>query len=255
PAIKAAMLTETQLFLEDYLLGDEPISGLLTARTTYVNDTLAAYYGLPAPGSAQFARVALPDNSKRIGLLGQGSVLIAGAHANVTSPVLRGRMVLEQLLCAPILGPPATVNTLLPTAAAGTTLRQQLEAHVTNPACASCHTLMDPIGYALEAFDGAGHARTTDNGQPIDTSGTLVGGGSFADAIGMAQLVASDPRLEPCAERMMLTYALGRVMQDSDAALLASVQSTVAAHHHSFADLIHAITAAPAFTQRRAPGS
>ena len=254
PELQSAMLEETKLYLNDFILGTQPMRAMLTSPYTYANDALATFYGLNPPGTQKFVKVPLDASTKRRGLLTQGSVLIAGAHPTTTSPVLRGRFVLQQLLCTNFAAPPAGVSTTLPPLAANATLRQELEAHVARPECAFCHNSLDPIGFALEAFSGVGQLRTDDNGQPIDTTGTMPSGDAFADAIGMQQIVARDARLELCAEKMMLTYALGRTINTSDAAdaaVLASLDAAMAAHQHSFVDLIHAIVASPAFTQRR----
>ena len=258
PEIRSAMLEETGLYLNDFILGTQPISTMLTSPYTYANDALATFYGLKPPGTQKLVKVPLGTSTKRGGLLTQGTVLMAGAHPTTTSPVLRGRFVLQQLLCTNFAAPPAGVSTALPPLAANATLRQELEQHVLKPECAFCHNSLDPIGFALEAFSGIGQLRTTDNGQPVDTTGTMISGDAFVDALSMQQLVARDARLEPCAEKMMLTYALGRPLDAlvaADVAVLASLDASMAAGHHSFVDLIHLIVASPAFTQRRGRGT
>jgi hypothetical protein len=208
--LAALMEQETSRFFLEFLDGDLPIAGMLTARFTYLDARLARHYGLTAPGPTGLARVALTGD-QRGGLLTHGSVLTATSPPNHSSPVARGAWVLSSLLCSPPPPPPANVPPLpepSPTVAAS--MRARLEAHRMNPLCAACHLAMDPIGFGLEHFDGIGRWRTSDGPTSIDASGTLPDGSSFDGALELAALLARDPRLPGCLTQKLFTFALGR---------------------------------------------
>ena len=172
--LRTAFVRETELFLDSQLRDDRSVVDLLSADYTFVNERLARHYGLPNVYGSRFRRVTLDDERRR-GLLGHGSILTVTSLATRTSPVVRGKWVLENLLGTPPPPPPPDVPPL-PESAGGDTLtsmRERMEAHRANPICASCHTRMDPIGFALEHFDAVGRWRDTEAGTPIDTSGTL----------------------------------------------------------------------------------
>ncbi|AKF10551.1 Cellulose-binding domain protein [Sandaracinus amylolyticus] len=208
--IGAAMRESTLRTIEDHLLVEGgSYRDLFTTRTTFVNPELAALYGVEAPAEGEWARVELPDGP-RAGLLGQASVLALFSHSHASSPTLRGKFVRETLLCQSIPPPPADVGELPEPSPELPTMRERLQEHRANPACASCHSITDPIGLALENFDAIGSFREQENGATIDPSGEL-DGTAFADARELGQAMASHPQLTACLVRNLYRYGTGHV--------------------------------------------
>ena len=174
---------ETELFLESVLREDRGVLDLLSANYTFLNERLAEHYGIPGVFGADFRRVTYPEGSPRRGLLGKGSILTLTSYANRTSPVLRGKYVLANILGAPPPPPPANVPALITenkSSGKALSMREAMAQHRTNPACAGCHARMDPIGFALDNFDAVGRYRTiSESGDPIDSSGTFPDGSKF----------------------------------------------------------------------------
>jgi len=215
--LRAAMAAETGAFFQDFVAGTLTGDQLLTADYTYVNDRLASHYGLPAVNSTNLVKVSLAGNAQRGGILGQASLLTVTSHPSRTSPVVRGKYVLSQLLCDDIPPPPPNVDVgALDSAGATGTLRQRLEAHRSNSSCAACHGLMDPIGFGLENYDAIGAYRTMDGTDAIDASGTLPGGGTFSGRQELAQLIAASPAYASCFATKLYSYALGRLPEMTD---------------------------------------
>lgn len=254
--LRAAMKTESELLFEDVVFGGLPADQLLTADFTYVNDRLAEHYGLPAVGGAEFVRTELPAEGGRVGgILGHASVLTVTSHSSTTSPVLRGKWVLSQLLCAEVPSPPPDVNTNLNSeGVTGTTLRERLEQHRSDPTCATCHNLMDPIGLGLENYDAIGSYRETENGAAIDASGALPDGRTFSGPADLRALLAKDLAFSQCLVENLYTYALGRVPSQSrdhmDGEILLA-QSERFSRTFDFPALIHGIVQSPTFLTRR----
>ena len=211
--LKTAMRQETEMMFSDIAFGGTPADQLFVGNFTYLNDRLAAHYGLPAVGSKDLKKVTVTNN-QRGGIMGQGTILASMSHPARNSPVLRGKWVLEDLLCMDVPAPPPDVNTALPPAPAGSTLRQQLEGHK-EKTCASCHKLMDPIGFGFENYDPVGKYRTTDNGQPVDSSGAYVDGKPFNGIKELGAMVVGDPQFARCMASKLYTYALGRAPADT----------------------------------------
>jgi hypothetical protein len=216
--LREAFQRETELFLESQLRDDRGVVELLTANYTFVNERLARLYEIPNVYGSHFRRVTLPDD-RRAGLLGHGSVLTVTSYATRTSPVVRGKWLLENILGAPPPPPPANVPPL-PEGGDGptpTTVRARLEQHRNNPTCASCHRPMDPLGFALENFNGIGKWRTVDGNAPIDASGTLPDGARFDGpaAFRRALLTHQHAFVHTLIEKL-LTYALGRGVEHFD---------------------------------------
>jgi hypothetical protein len=213
----AAMVKETRLFFENLVRDDRSVLDLLTADYSFVNERLAAHYGIPDVSGAAFRRVSLPD--ERRGILGHGSILTLTSIADRTSPVLRGKGVMEVLLGTPPPPPPPNVPDLEPARAHGRQLsvRERMEEHRASPACSSCHRVIDPLGLALEHFDVTGHYRIKDNGQPIDASGELYDGTMLTGLASLrdALLKRKDLVLQTFTENLM-TYALGRRIESAD---------------------------------------
>ena len=175
--LRTAFVRETELFLESQLQEDRSVVDLLTADYTFLNEQLAHHYGISGVYGSHFRRVALTDTS-RWGLLGKASILAITSYPHRTSPTIRGKWLLENILAAPVPPPPPSVNTNLDETktAKAATVREMLEQHRANPACASCHARMDPLGFSLENFDALGQWRTTDGAAAIDASGVLLDG-------------------------------------------------------------------------------
>jgi hypothetical protein len=251
--LKTAMRQETEMLFSDIAFNGTPADQLITGNFTYLNDRLAAHYGLPATGSKDLKKVTL-SNNQRGGFMGQGTILASTSHPSRTSPVLRGKWVLEDLLCMDVPAPPPDVNTALPTPPPGSTFRQVLEAHK-QKSCASCHKLMDPIGFGFENYDAIGRYRTMDNGQPIDSSGAYLDGKAFSGIKELGGMVAADPQFARCMASKLYTYALGRAPQDTaghvDPSTLDVLAWQFAKGGFHFDSLLLNIVASDAFQKRR----
>ena len=216
-----AMVRETELFVASLLRNDRPITELLTADYTFVNERLAKHYGIPNIVGSDFRRVTIPDPNRR-GLLGQGSVLLLTSIADRTSPVLRGKWVMEVLLASPPPPPPPNVPSLedsVKSNAGGKMLstRDRMEEHRKNPACNSCHRVIDPLGLALENFDATGAWRAKDNGVAIDSNGDLYDGTRMEGPVGLrAALLRHSDLIKLSFTESLMTYALGRRVEPFD---------------------------------------
>ena len=255
-ALRAAMQAETQMLFEQIAFHGMATDQLLTAQFAYLGDPLAQFYGLPAVGAALPKKVDLTGNQQRRGLLSQGLFLTINSHANITSPVRRGRFVLSELLCQDVPDPPKNVDTTLkPDPTGKLTLRQVLEGHASNPTCATCHGLMDPIGFGLENYDPIGAYRTKDGTAPIDATGTL-SGQKFSGEVDLAQIIAKDPRFPSCVANKLFTYALGRAPdladpKSLDGPTLSSLADNFTKGGLQFGQLLASVVASPTFLNRR----
>jgi hypothetical protein len=248
--LRAAMRQETMLFFTDVASGKRSLSELLTSTSGYVNDRLAKHYGLAGVDSAQPVFTALPPG--RAGLLTQGSLLTVLSYPRESAPVRRGNWILGNLLCKEPPPPPPNVPQE-PPPQSGKSRKERLAAHRTDAICKACHDLMDPLGLALEQFDGVGAFRTMDAGLPIDPSGTLADGRSFSTAAELAQLIASDPAVPRCVTQRVFAYGLGRAPRDGssfDAAAIDSIASAFAQAGQMFPKLIEAVVTSDAFLKR-----
>jgi hypothetical protein len=253
----AAMKSETELLFRDIAFQGTPLVQLLTANYSYINDRLATHYGLPAVGSATPVRVDLANSAERGGLMTQAGFLALTSHPNRTSPVVRGKWVMDELLCASVPPPPADVNLNAVAMAKeqGLTQRQALEQHRKDPKCNSCHALMDPIGFGLENYDAIGSYRTMDAGSTIDASGQLPSGKTFSGAKQLAALIAEDPEFAHCVAQKLYTYALGRPPVEAaghlDSSTLDDISQAFVASNYSFSELVARIVSSPTFSNRR----
>jgi hypothetical protein len=252
--LRQSFQRETESFVRSVIREDRSVVELLDADFSYVDERLARHYGIAGIRGSRTRRIALPADSPRRGLLGQGSVLTVTSAANRTSPVQRGKWVLENLLGAPPPQPPPGVETNLekdPAQVKVTTLRQRMELHRTNAACASCHSIMDPIGFALENFDHAGKWRARDGAAAIDASGQLVDGTKLdgPDSLRQALLARSDVFAEVVAEKL-LTYAIGRGLRPQDMASVRAVTHGAARAKYRFSSLVLGIVKTPQFQMR-----
>lgn len=244
-----AMRMETRLFVTALLADNAPITDLLLADYTFVNATLAQHYELGGAAGEDFQRITLSGEGRR-GLLSHGGLLSALSFPTRTSPVKRGAWVLGNLLCSEPPAPPPGVENLPMEPGAGTTLREQMEAHSNDPACAACHMQMDPIGFGLENYNAIGAWRDIDNGQPVDSAGVLPDGTAFSGAYELAEILAANPKYAHCVAEKMFTYGVGRGVEYYDEPqlelLLASLGETF-----GFRDLIAELVLSPAFRMRR----
>ena len=245
-----AMKQETLRSLRAHLFErGEDFRDVFTTTKTFANAELAKLYGVRAPSGTDFAAVELPANGPRAGVLMQASFLALHAHPSRSSPTLRGKFIRENLLCQAIPPPPNNVDTSLPANTRDAmTARQRLTAHREDPSCAGCHTLMDPLGLALEKFDGIGAFRERENNLAIDPSGEL-DGKAFADARGLATTIAADPNTASCFVRTVLRYARGALENGSEAPLIEALGEAFGASGYRATELMLAIATDPAFRQ------
>ena len=253
--LKRAMRQETELFFEYLVRQDRGLLELLTADYTFLNERLAKHYGVPGIVGTEFRRVNYPPDNTRRGILGHGSVLTLTSHANRTSPVLRGKWVMEVLLGSPPPPPPPNVPDLDETdvAADGRLLsvRERMEQHRSSPACSSCHRMMDPIGLALEYYDVTGARRIRDNGAPIDATSELFDGSplhSTAD-LRLALLRRPEPIVRTFTENLM-AYALGRRLEYFDMPTVRKISRSAKANGHRLSEFILGVVKSPAFQQK-----
>jgi len=251
--LRQAFRKETELFFESILREDRSVLDLLDADYTYVNERLAKHYGIPHIHGSRFRRVELDEDSKRGGLLRHGSVLTVTSYATRTSPVIRGKWVLENILGTPPPPPPPDVPALEENkVGVNLSVRERLAEHRKNPVCASCHRLMDPVGLALENYDAVGRWRAIEAGKPIDASGGLPDGSEFEGVEGLQRALLSRPEVfvSVMAEKL-LTYALGRGVEYYDAPAVRGVVREARENDYRFSSLILGIAKSTPFQMRR----
>ena len=251
--LRQAFLQETELFLETNVREDRSLLNLLKADYTFVNERLARHYGIPNIYGSQFRRVTLTDEARR-GLLGQGSILMVTSYANRTAPTIRGKWLLENILGAPPPPPPPNVPSLSENQQTKRlTMRQRMEAHRKNPVCASCHARMDPMGFALENFDAVGAWRTTEAGNPIDTSAVLLDGTRLQGPAELRKVLLSQPEQFVTAfTEKFLTYALGRGVEYYDAPAIRKIVREAAPGGYRWSSLTLGIVKSVPFQMRKA---
>ncbi len=237
-ALRNSMQRETELFFQSIVREDRGALELLTADYTFLDERLARHYGIAGVKGTEFRRVELPAGSMRRGLLGQASILTVTSHPDRTSPIVRGKWILENLLGTPPPPPPPNVPELKSTGTAGAVLsmRARMTAHRANPACAGCHAMMDPIGFSLERFDAVGKARTLgEDAGPIDASGALPDGATFTGADGLrAALLAHPDRIVTTIAEKLLTYAIGRGVEYYDEPAVRGIVRAAAQRDYRF---------------------
>jgi mono/diheme cytochrome c family protein len=252
--LRIAFERETKLLFESILREDRPILDLLDADYTFVDERLAAHYGIPGVRGSRVRRVELAADSPRRGILGHGSVLLVTSVANRTSPVTRGKWILENLLGAPPPSPPPGVETNLDEtddAAEPATLRERMERHQENPVCASCHSIMDPIGFTMENFDLVGKWRDYDGETPIDATSQMVDGTRLDGPASLrrALLARSDVFVSTAVEKL-LTYAVGRATDYNDMPAVRSIMRDAEASDYRLSSLILGIVESTPFQMR-----
>jgi len=254
--LRQAMRRETELLFQTVLKEDRNILDLLRANYTFLNERLARHYGIPNVYGSYFRRVALSNDSIRGGLLGQGSILTVTSYGNRTSPVLRGKWILENILGTPPPPPPPNVPPLKDNNTLGKilTMRERMAEHRINPACSSCHQLMDPIGLSMENFDAVGRWRNRSEGDvTIDPSGALPSGMAFEGVSGLktALLAHPDGFVNTLTEKL-LTYGLGRGLDYYDAPAVRAIAREGRENDLKFSSLIVGVVKSAPFQMRRA---
>lgn len=251
--LRKSMARETEQYFSYILRENRSVLELLDGDYTFLNERLARHYQIPGVSGPEFRLVVVRD-TRRGGLLTQASVLTLTSNPNRTSPVKRGQWILQQVLGTPPPPPPPNVEQLdeSPQAEESASLRERLELHRSNPECASCHSQMDPLGFALENFDAVGRWRTSDAGFEIDASGELLGGQSFEDAEELKQLLVSSAakKFTRCLVENMLTYALGRGLEPHDYCTVEAIRKRLKADGYRIQNMVFGIVESDAFQHR-----
>ncbi len=254
--LRKAFGRETALFLDSVFRENRSIIDLITGPYTFVNERLAEHYGIANVRGSHFRRIPLPPDSPRIGLLGKGGILTLSSYSTRTSPVLRGKYVLDNLLASPPPAPPPNVPSLVTENegdGAALNMREAMARHRREPACAGCHVEMDAIGFALENFDATGKWRDWDAGQPIDSSSTLPNGTPLAGVAGVRAMIAENPeRFARAFTEKLLMYAVGRNVQYYDAPAVRNIVREAAVGDYRFATIVKGIVRAVPFQMRNA---
>ncbi len=250
-ALRAGMIREAEAFFEYIVQNDRGILEFLDADYTFVNDRLAKHYGVANVTGPEFRKVQLPDD-RRGGIITMASTLTVTSNPTRTSPVKRGKWILENILGTPPPPPAPDVPELPPTAQLKGTLRQQMEQHRANPSCATCHAKLDPLGFGLENFDGIGGWRTTDNKQPIDSSGVLPDGAKFSGPAELRKvLLAKSELLRRCLAEKLLTFGLGRGLEYYDKCAVDDIVAATRSGQDRFSALVLAVVRSDPFQKRK----
>ncbi|HEX5659105.1 MAG TPA: DUF1592 domain-containing protein [Polyangiales bacterium] len=255
--LRSSMLEETRRFV-DHVVWDEDakLATMLTASYSFVNKSLGLLYGVPAPSNDQTYVQTELNPDERSGVLTQASVLAAYAGSNESSPVKRGKWVRTRMLCQDLPAPPANVPAL-PEIEAGVSTRERFAQHTASPACASCHKLIDGLGFGLEHYDGIGSFRTKDQGKPVDASGALVNtdvDGTYVGGPELANVLANSDQVRDCAVTQWFRYSQGRREQSADACSLQALKKSFAANDGDLRQLLLDLVTSDSFTNYRAPG-
>jgi hypothetical protein len=253
-SLMQAFRKETELFVGSTIREDRSVTDLLDADYTFVNEKLARHYGFPGVYGTRFRRVKVPNHDQRGGLLAEGALLATASYPDRTSPVLRGKWLLNNIFGLPIPPPPPGVDTNIDNkpGAASKTIRERLEGHRQNPTCSSCHSVIDPLGFSLENFDVIGGWRTVDEaGRPVDTSGTTVGGTKVDALTGLRALLLSNPEQFPrTVTEKLMAYALGRMLEYSDKPAVRTIVRDATPQNYRWSSIVLGIVESPAFLMR-----
>jgi hypothetical protein len=256
-SLMQALKRETELFVGSTISEDCSVIDLLSADYTFVNERLARHYGIPGIYGSRFRRVSVPNHDQRGGLLAEGGLLAIASYPDRTSPVLRGKWLLNNIFGLPIPPPPPGVNTNIDNKPGGPpkSIRERLEQHRKSPACASCHSVIDPLGFALENFDVIGGWRTTDEtGHAVDTSGTTLSGAKVDGLPGLRNLLLAQPEQFPrTVTEKLMAYALGRKLEYYDRPAVREIVRDAAVQNYRWSAIIVGIVQSPSFLMRTAP--
>ncbi|MEO7414873.1 MAG: DUF1592 domain-containing protein [Opitutaceae bacterium] len=249
---KMSMQRETEKFIEHIIREDRSVLDFVEADYTFLNQRLAEYYGIPGVEGTDFRKVTLPAETSRRGVLTHASVLTVSSYSNRTSPVLRGKFILENILNSAPPPPPGDVPSLEDKEIGSTkTMREQLEAHRAQPVCASCHVRMDPLGFGLENFDAVGRWREVIGKLPVDSSGELPDGRTFNGPLELTSIIKTDKMdFVECISDKLLTYALGRGLTPSDRSAVRKISAQLPAAEYRFSSLVLGIVNTPQFRLR-----
>jgi Protein of unknown function (DUF1588)/Protein of unknown function (DUF1585)/Protein of unknown function (DUF1592) len=249
-----AFQKETELFVASTISEDRPLADLLNADYTFVNERLARHYEIPGVYGSRFRRITLPNHDERGGLLAQGAILVTTSYPDRTSPVLRGKWLLNNIFGLPIPPPPPGVNATLETkpGAIPPSIRERLAQHRTSPSCNGCHSVIDPLGFTLEHYDVVGGWRTTDeSGKPVDATGTTASGAKIDGLPGLRKMLLSDPEQFPrTVTGKLMAYALGRRLEYYDQPTVRKIVRDAAANQYRWSSIILGIVESPAFQMR-----
>jgi hypothetical protein len=255
--LRASLRQETEMLFDSIRTEDRSTLDLLTANYTFVNEPVAKLYGIPNIYGPRMRRVNLPADSPRAGILGNASILMLTSHSNMTSPVLRGKWILDNILGTPPPPPPPVVPDLVSVGANGKvlSLREAMAAHHANPACASCHALMEPYGLAMENFDATGRWRlVSESGEPIDASAELTDGSKFVGPVGLRNALLANPeQFVLTATNKLLTYGLGRGLDYYDMPAVRKIVREASPNKYKFSSLVLGVINSIPFQMRRAP--
>jgi hypothetical protein len=252
--LRQSFRQETELFFDSVLRDDRSVLSLLKADYTFLNERLAKHYGIPNVYGSRFRRVTFEPDAVRGGLLRQGSILTVTSYPTRTSPVIRGKWILANILGVPPPPPPGAVPSLKegPAAGAAVSMRERMAEHRANPACAGCHRLMDPVGFTFENYDAVGRWRTAEEGKPIDASGGLPDGSKFEGVAGLERAILSRPEVfAGVFTEKLLTYGLGRGVEAYDAPAVRTVVRIAQADNFRFSSFILGIVNSTPFQMRR----
>ncbi len=254
-ALRASMARETEQLLDGLIwTPGSRFTDFVDARHTFVDAKLAQLYGLPAPAAGAWVRAELAPQAKRGGVLTHASVLTVTSHADAATAIRRGKYVREVLLCEELPPPPPNAGTV-PTPTAGQTDREALAQHRADPACAGCHTKLDPLGFGLSEYDAIGQLQVEQAGKPIDASGTLFGFAepSFVGGLELGDKLARSPQVTRCAARQLFRYAFGRLETPTDECFLDGLSRRMEATNADFLDLVVELAASPPFREPARP--
>nr|MDQ3036063.1 DUF1588 domain-containing protein [Myxococcota bacterium] len=254
PAVRDALDEELRRLIDDAWIAEDGFAALLTSDAAYVDAVLETFYGLPSEsaGPGDFRRVAMPG--RRVGLLTHPLVLAAASHGEQSSPILRGKLIRTRLLCGALPPPPADAAASEPMLDADATARERYEARIAIPRCSSCHLLLDPVGFGLEAYDGLGRFRTEIGGRDVDDAGELIGAGdatgTFTGAAELAAMLAGSDDASQCFTRQWMEYAMGRTIATDAMCTADDVGAAFVASGRSMPALFESLATHPSFVER-----
>jgi hypothetical protein len=252
--LRQAFRQETELFFESILREDRSVLDLIRANYSFLNERLAKHYGIPNVYGSRFRRVTFDEGTMRGGLLRQGSILTVTSYATRTSPVIRGKWILSNIMGVPPPAAPAVVPPLKERDAVSnaSSMRERMAEHRANPACSGCHQLMDPVGFSLENYDAVGRWRAADNGKPVDASGGLPDGSKFDGVAGLEKALLARPEVfAGTLTEKLFTFALGRGVEPYDGPAIRAVVQSAAAKEFPFSSFILGIVNSTPFQMRR----